>query len=129
MKGAIVFVFLLLTGINSQAQDLQVLLDSSTYYWDSEKYTEAFDVLSRAVAESKKQYEEGIVNSPSNYAYILNQMGIKLYMAEDYETAESYYNVAIPIYKTIQGEDGADYLICINNLAVCYDDHGLYMSR
>jgi tetratricopeptide (TPR) repeat protein len=126
MKGAIVFVFLLLTGINSQAQTLQFLLDSSTYYWDSEQYKEAFGVLSRGVAESKKQYEAGIGNSGSNYAYVLNQMGVRLYMAENYETAESYHNVAIPIYKTVQREDGADYLVCINNLALCYDDHGLY---
>lgn len=126
MKRVIIIVILSLVGINSKGQDLQVLLDSSTYYWNSEKYKEAFNLLTQAVTESKKQYEAGIANSASNYAYILNQMGVRLYMAENYETAESYYNAAIPIYKTIQGEGGADYLVCVNNLAVCYNDHGLY---
>ena len=128
MKKLSVFSLFLLLTIKSYGQNLQVLLDSSSYYWDAQKYTQAFDALSRAVDASRAAYEAGSENSAYNYAYILNQMGVRLYTAESYETAESYYNAAIPIYKTLQGASGSDYLIAMENLAVCYDAHGLYQE-
>lgn len=111
---------------NAYSQDLQVLLDSSEYYWNVEQYTKAYGSLNQAVEGAKKYYEANAESSAANYAYILNLMGSKLYQSESFEVAASYFDAAIPIYKELQGEFGDDYLICMSNLAMCYENDSDY---
>lgn len=124
MKKLTLLFALLCFYTHSSAQGLQELLDRSNKNWESEKYEEAFNDLSQAVELAKKEYEAGTENAPFNYAYILNQMGVRLFAAENYEVAESYYLAAIPIYKNLQGDSGNDYLVTLENLALCYNSHG-----
>ncbi|MFY0653127.1 MAG: CHAT domain-containing protein [Cyclobacteriaceae bacterium] len=121
MKKIFFFVFFLVSLSKSYSQDLQVLLDSSTYYWDHKQYTQAFSTLNKAVEVAKSAYEAEEENAAYNYAYILNQVGMRLYTGENYETAATYYNVAIPIFEKVQGENGQDYIACVENLALSYE--------
>lgn len=124
MKKLVLPVVLLCFCTQSMAQGLQELLDSSNKNWETERYEEAFNDLSQAVELAKKEYEAEKENATYNYAYILNQMGVRLFAAENYEVAESYYLAAMPIYKDLQGDSGNDYLVTMENLALCYNSHG-----
>ncbi len=122
----LLIVLLFLTSIQAQVcgQDIKMLLDSSNYYWQQERYQQAFAVLSKAVAASEKAYESGEADADYVYAYVLNQMGVRLFAAENYETAATYYQAAIPLFEAVQGSAGADYLVTMENLALCYNSAG-----
>jgi len=126
MRKIVPLLFLLLAFTKSYAQELQMLVDSSTHYWEKEQYTKAYNILSVAVEVSKKAHEANAENGTSNYAYILNQLGIRLYQGENYETAISYYDAAIGLYKKLEGENGESYLASVENLAICYDEFEKY---
>jgi len=124
MKKLFVLISLLLFFNQSYCQTLQELLDSSNQHWENENYTEAFTDLSKAVELAEVQYKAKTENAAYSYAFLLNQMGVRLFAAENYETAATYYDAAIPIYKSLQGEQGSDYLVSIENLALCYNSYG-----
>lgn len=126
MKKVILLILIGLPLAHLKGQDLQELLDQSSQNWDSENYEEAFSLLSTAVEEAKALYEEDSEGYGYSYAFILNQMGVRLFATENFETAASYYSAAIPIFKEIQGEDGDDYLVTTENLALCYSSYGEY---
>lgn len=109
--------------VQLQGQDLQGILDQSNQNWDNENYEEAFRLLSSAVEEAKTLYEQDSEGFASSYAVILNQMGVRLFAAENFETAASYYSAAIPIFKEAEGEGGEGYLVSLENLAVCHESN------
>lgn len=114
------FAFLL------KAQDLQELLDKSSQNWESENYEEAFGILSQAVELAKQEYEKDPAGFGYSYGVVLNQLGVRLFAAENYETAASYYNAAIPLFKEVEGEESEDYLVSVENLAICYESNGQF---
>ncbi|MCP4457979.1 MAG: CHAT domain-containing protein [Cytophagales bacterium] len=128
MRKSITLILFLFSLLKSQSQELQMLVDSSTYYWSSEQFTKAYNALNTAVEISKKAYEAGEENGATNYAYILNQMGIRLYQGENYETAISYYDVAITLYKELEGENGSSHVTSLENLVLCYNALDMYQE-
>ncbi len=124
MKKLFVLFYFLLFFTQSYSQGLQELLDSSNEHWDNENYAEAFTDLSKAVELAEVEYKAASENAAFSYAFLLNQMGVRLFAAENFETAATYYSAAIPIYKSLQGEQGSDYLVSIENLALCYNSYG-----
>lgn len=111
------------------AQDLQGLLIQSNQQWENEQYEEAFQTLNTAVELAGKEYENNSAEYGYSYAVILNQMGIRLYEAENFEVSASYYETAIPIFRAAQGENGDDLLVTIENLALCYNANGQYAEE
>lgn len=126
MKRLVIWIFLILSLTHLYAQDLQALLNESNQNWENENYEEAFNLLSKAIKEAKALYEQDNEEFAHSYAFVLNQMGVRLYTAENYETAATYYFAALPLFKQDQGEEGDDYLVAVENLALCYEAYGQY---
>ncbi len=126
MKKVILAILFPVLIFSVAGQDLQGLLTQSNEYWENEQYEEAFQVLAEAVELAGIEYEKNSEEYGYSYGMILNQMGIRLYEAENYETAASYYEAAIPIFEEVQGVNGDDYLVSAENLALCYNEGGFY---
>ncbi len=107
---------------SGQAQDLRTLLDSSSYFWDNQNFEKAFETLNQGVELAKNLYETKDENGAFSYAFMLNQMGVRLYQAEVYDKAESYYSAALPLFREAEGEAGSNYITTMENLALCLDD-------
>lgn len=119
-------LLLVCSTFTSKGQDLQVLLDSSRYYWDAQNFEKAFGLLATGVEVAKGLHEKQEPNGTMNYAYLLNQMGVRLYQAEVLDKAEAYYRAAIPLFLNIEGENGPNYLTAVENLALCLNDAGKF---
>lgn len=128
MRIIIFSILAVLLTFSVTGQDLQGLLTQSNEQWENEQYEQAFQTLNTAVELAGKEYENDSEGFGYSYAVILNQMGIRLYQAENYETSASYYETAIPIFKAVQGVGGDDYLVTTENLALCYDANGQYAA-
>ncbi|MFK7951505.1 MAG: CHAT domain-containing protein [Ekhidna sp.] len=126
MRKPLLCILVSLITFSVAGQDLQALLNESNQQWENELYEEAFQTLNTAVEQAGKEYENDPEGYGYSYAVILNRMGIRLYEAENYEVSASYYETAIPIFKQVQGESGDDYLISVENLALCYNEGGFY---
>jgi tetratricopeptide (TPR) repeat protein len=108
--------------LQSSAQSVSDYLQSSTENWNAGNYEQAFSDLTQAVTLSGQQYQSDPQAFAMEYANVLNQMGVRLYQADNLETAASYYRAAVPVFQEAQGESGKDFLITLDNLALCLND-------
>lgn len=122
--------FLLLFGLavslTGFAQDLQTLIDSSNYYWESQAYVKAFETINRAKLEAERALEAEEEYAVYNYAFVLNKAGVWLLEGEDYEKAINFFANAADLYESVEGENAPDRLVTLENLAVAYSRKGNY---
>ncbi len=126
MKNTLFSSLLFLGALAINAQDLQMLLDSSNYYWETEEYTKAFETINRAKLEAERALEAEEEFAKYNYALVLNKAGIMLLEAEDYDRSIEFIASAADLYEEVEGENSPDRLITLENLAVAYSRKGSY---